>query len=352
MSDFYLRGRFDNGSIRGRLKDGNHRLQGTFKGERFKGELPLRDYPALTEQVLDTIAHYLYDPELLESKEWRKFSKQLRSVSGKIRDDLGMLMAFQFLSQDLPFSHIGLSREQKPAMVEQDTSNATNHVSIDTLTSNSALMKVRSFSGSSMEMNKAFRKVKALNPEHLVIDLRNNYGGSIEAGMTFVKQLMDTTRYGGVFLTRNYFRSNNSLPDVQAYSKFPVLEKGSYDLLFHGIHNYEGICLKVKPVQEPYRGRVYILTSNRTASTCEPIVYGLKHSGNAMIVGEKTAGAMLSAESFPLVAGYKVILPTATYYTVDGYKIDQNGVKPDVEVEAGEALEYVLNRFINPQEGR
>jgi C-terminal processing protease CtpA/Prc len=40
------------------------------------------------------------------------------------------------------------------------------------------------------------------------------------------------------------------------------------------------------------------------------------------------------------------MIPTADYYTVDGFRIDQNGVKPDIEVNQSEALEYVLNSLI------
>ena len=72
-------------------------------------------------------------------------------------------------------------------------------------------------------------------------------------------------------------------------------------------------------------------------------MYAFKHRKRAIVVGETTAGAMLTGEEFDLGNGFKLFLPTADYYAADGYRIDQKGVTPDIEVKQDEALEYVLN---------
>jgi C-terminal processing protease CtpA/Prc len=62
----------------------------------------------------------------------------------------------------------------------------------------------------------------------------------------------------------------------------------------------------------------------------------------ATIVGEKTAGAMLSATPFTLTDNYTLILPIADYYTADKLRLDQVGVEPDIEVASDKALEHVI----------
>ncbi len=55
---------------------------------------------------------------------------------------------------------------------------------------------------------------------------------------------------------------------------------------------------------------------------------------------------MLNGEFFDLDKGFKMVIPTADYYTSDGFKIDQNGVKPDIETKQEEALDYVMKNLI------
>jgi len=87
---------------------------------------------------------------------------------------------------------------------------------------------------------------------------------------------------------------------------------------------------------------MYILTNGNTASTCEPIVYVLKESERATIIGEKTAGAMLSATLFDIYGKYKLFLPIADFYTYDGVRLEGVGVKPNIETTSENALNKTL----------
>lgn len=91
-----------------------------------------------------------------------------------------------------------------------------------------------------------------------------------------------------------------------------------------------------------------MLTSGKTASTCEPIVYALKKHQLATIVGQTTAGAMLSAAFFQVYGKYYLFLPIADYYTSDGKRLDQVGVEPDIPVEAESALDVAKQLLAVP----
>jgi C-terminal processing protease CtpA/Prc len=71
-------------------------------------------------------------------------------------------------------------------------------------------------------------------------------------------------------------------------------------------------------------------------------VYGLKQHKFATLVGETTAGAMLSGFPIDLPHGFALFLPVGDYYTADGKRIDMVGVSPNIKVNQAQALEKAL----------
>jgi C-terminal processing protease CtpA/Prc len=94
-----------------------------------------------------------------------------------------------------------------------------------------------------------------------------------------------------------------------------------------------------------FNGRVVVLTSNTTASACEPFVDALKKLKVGTVVGEKTNGAMLSGSSFKINEDLRLFLPVADFMTDEGTRIDKVGIAPDIDVEADKALDYVLEEI-------
>lgn len=64
------------------------------------------------------------------------------------------------------------------------------------------------------------------------------------------------------------------------------------------------------------------------------------------MVEEKTAGDMLSSTFIDIQDSWVLVVPTADYYTSDQFRIEGNGVKPNVKVKSKRALEYVLDKMI------
>lgn len=56
---------------------------------------------------------------------------------------------------------------------------------------------------------------------------------------------------------------------------------------------------------------------------------------------------MLNGEKFDLNHGFHIFIPTADYYASDGYKIDLNGVKPNIETKSEDALKTAINHMGN-----
>jgi hypothetical protein len=308
-------------------------------------QIPLSDYHAITSKAFEITEERIFNRSMLDKGRFRRFEKRMLGLSREIQDDVEMVFAFYYHARKLPFTHYGLLRTRQEDD-DQEPPGTGGYAVLEERTATTALLRIKAFQGTAQEIDSLFSIIKKKGYENLIIDLRGNPGGNIEPALKLAANIADTAYYGGIFLTQRWFNHHRNPPAVEEYVDFPNLSEANVNLLLEGIHQEEGICLKVIPEEKSYQGRVFILTSRKTASTCEPLVYGAKQYKLATIVGEKTAGMMLNGEMFELSEGFRLFLPTAEYYTADGYRIDMNGVEPDVEIDAKQALDYVLENLI------
>ncbi len=328
FGNFYFDALKTDNKIEGKLLNGKREVVGLFNAYSDNNHQPIRDYFALWEESLTHTRNYLYDKKLLQSREWKNFEKRMGKITPDIQDDVELLMAFYYYADKLPFSHYALFKPWEEW--ENYVTENPQRIEIKPLTNETVYLKITDFSGTIQEMNRVFDELQQKNYDNLIVDLRNNSGGSVEAGMTFAKRLVKTELLGGIFLTQKYFENHSKIPEVTEYKKFPQFSEANYDLIIQGISKNEGIVLKVIPDNPLNFKKIFLLVNNKTASTCEPIVYGFKQQKIATIIGQNTAGKMLNGEKFNLSDGFQLFIPTATYYTSDGKKLDQTGIKPDV----------------------
>jgi hypothetical protein len=341
--NYYISAQIKNSTMTGFLLNGRKEIVGRLSGIKGKPALPLRPYRRLADSLLRRTEELIYDPAILGTKEWHAFSKNMKHIGTHSIDDAGFMIPFFYYARKLPFTHYMLFRYEggKNHPVADDK----KYVTLQEKGPGVAYMRVASFAGSAEEMDSVFNLIDQRQYTRLIVDLRDNPGGSVTAGLTFSRHLSPKLMYGGVFLTQRYFRTHKTLPTPEMYEQFPHFSEASYGLILDGIHKEEGLCLQLQPKAPVYRGKLYVLINKGTASACEPIVYSLKQRKRAVLVGERTAGAMLNGETFALPEGFKLVLPTATYYTSDGVKLDGRGVDPDKAVPSAEALTTVLNEL-------
>lgn len=344
LGNYYFNGYVENNRLHAVLRTANKKIYGYMDGVKEDAKTPLEDYPAIFEKCVAITKTNIYNAQTTKTKEWSSFEAQMRKASAKAQDDLDMVFAFYYYAAKLPFSHYALMK--MPPKDADEKEEKERYVFLEEKTPRTVYMQITSFSGTANEMDSAFEVINKKGYENLIVDLRDNPGGSVEAGMAFAKNIAANEFYGGVFLTQKWFNSHSGLPSQAEYSTFKSFTASSYDLIISGIHKEEGLCLKVIPNEKTYRGTIYVLTNKNTASTCEPLVYSLKQNKRATLVGETTAGVMLNGEFFDVTNGFKIIVPTADYYASDGYRIDQKGVVPNVKTKAAEALQYVLANMI------
>jgi C-terminal processing protease CtpA/Prc len=209
------------------------------------------------------------------------------------------------------------------------------------------LLDIKSFGGLSDEIDSIFNIILNKNYKNLIIDLRNNSGGGLNSAISFGEYISNRELNAGFFVTNNWYRDSNNKNDTLNFSRIPVTSATSTSTFIEELKHTIGKQLVIAPGKKTFKGKVYILTSNKTASTCEPIIYALKKNKLATVVGERTAGAMLSASIFRVSDKYYIFLPIADYYTSDGQRLDQIGVEPNVIVNSEDALNFVIDNLLN-----
>ncbi len=333
--------RIIDGQFRGKLKNG---LQ--MNGIQVSQLLPRRNYVSLVDSIYTLTNRYIYDPKQLETKEYIEFKKRIDRIGQVAHDDCEFEYLFYWYSSRLPFSHYFVHL-YKTDSSSSSSSETPQYVTLSEINESCGLLTVNSFGGKKSEMDSIVRILQEKPYQNLVIDLRKNPGGGIGPALTLGEYLVSDTLYFGLFLTRNYFDKHQQLPTIDEYRSFPQLSEANETKLLMNMHEYEGVCLKATPGKNPFKGKIFVLTSSLTASACEPFVYGLKYNHLATIVGEKTAGQMLSMEPFSIIDNECTLyLPTSDYYTVDGRHLDRIGVEPNIKVAQDKALDYVKQLLI------
>ncbi len=161
-------------------------------------------------------------------------------------------------------------------------------------------IQVRDFSehtGEQFEdaLNQLFKK----GADSLVIDLRNNPGGLLDAA---------------VEVAEPFFKKGELI--VYTQGRRPA-DRESY------LSETEG---------DPLTIPVAILINAQTASAAEIVAGALKDAGRAVIVGERSFGKGSVQSIFKLKNGEGLRLTTAHYFTPSGVKINARGISPHVEV--------------------
>lgn len=310
------------------------------------------DYNYLYPMLLKTVQDNIYSPSALQTKEWAAFEKDLQKLLATAHDDIELYFGFNIFARQLSFTHLSLviaqdtaDNEETPDTQKADDSNetpsTTKSVVLEERNGNTAYLKIKNFSNSTAELTATLPKIvenKAF--KNLIIDLRDNGGGGISAAFALAKHIVSEDLQVGYFPT-NKLQYSGYQPEL--FSKLPEFQPKDTEEFGNELKATPSVKLIFKKPSNPvFTGNIYVLTNGNTGSTCEPIVYALKNSKRATIVGERTAGAMLAASPFTVTGKYMLMVPIADFYTYDGVRLDKVGVTPDIAVKSDEALNKVL----------
>ena len=148
-----------------------------------------------------------------------------------------------------------------------------------------------------LELANAINSMEEQGATAYILDLRNNPGGLLQAGIEVARQWLDS---GIVVYTVNR-------QGIQ----------GSFE------------AFGPASTQDP----LVILVNQGTASASEILAGALQDNGRAQLVGETTFGKGLIQSLFELSNGSGLAVTIAKYQTPNHRDINKLGIKPDVEVK-------------------
>ena len=311
-----------------------------------KAEIP-NNYVELWKEMKGLTEQYIYKKNILDTKSWKSFANDMDEFSKIAQDDAEFMYGFFYKSSNLPFSHYNLSGRKNDssnyATAGPTVSQKRPSPSLENISEATYLLDVPAFNFRMEEIDSMMIRLVNSKAKNLIIDLRKNPGGDMEGAMRICQYITDKPLYGGVMLSQSYWEKNTAPPAIESYKNFKQMNVANYEWFKKEVKkNIDGLSLVSIPLDKTYKGKVYILTSNTTASTSEPFVYSLQKEQRATIIGGKTAGAMLSMEQFDF-QNFTLAIPRLDYYTSDGKRLDQVGVEPDVKCDPKIALQTALD---------
>ncbi|WP_114227263.1 MULTISPECIES: S41 family peptidase [Sphingomonas] len=172
------------------------------------------------------------------------------------------------------------------------------------------------------------------NAKTMIFDLRNHHGGGLkEMDVIFPYLFAQPTGLVKMEMARSIFDQFGS-----PFGEAPSL------VFTKGPDRVSAIHSATPGADTPLRrAKVYLLTSNATASAAEHFSLAMKSTGRATLIGEATAGANHFGGPGPLNDHFAVWMPVGrTSDLKTGADWEGSGIEPDLAVDPKQALVKAL----------
>ncbi|WP_228458681.1 S41 family peptidase [Chryseobacterium aureum] len=225
-----------------------------------------------------------------------------------------------------------------------------------------AYIKVKSFSRDYSDefYKKTFATINEAKSPYLIIDVRNNYGGSLyeinnlysylaEAPFTLIKPSQLTSRT--VPLRTNYFRKSNPLE----YALKSIAYPSYFFAQTFSTYKKDGkVFYKMKadkptkPNKAAFHGKVFVLINGGSFSASSIITAKLKNDKRATLVGEETGGAndgtVAGFYSYQKLPNSEIRFPIGLLLVQPNinFSDSRRGVIPDVTIT--ESLQDIIDK--------
>lgn len=186
------------------------------------------------------------------------------------------------ITQERPNGFLKPDRQVDVEKIEMEENPILIHKVIELETGvKVAYLMYNSFIGTpkaNRELNQVFAEFKNAGVSEMVLDLRYNGGGSVETS-TYLASMINGKHTGDVFVIQ---KSNKKMVE---YFNSPRHINLTNEMTIR-----EGETEAKEPINSIDINRLYVLTTNGTASASELIINGLKPYMEIIQIGEKTRG--------------------------------------------------------------
>jgi hypothetical protein len=304
-----------------------------------KNYFTLNNYNAVCDSMIAVTQSKIYKPQLTNSPKWQNFCKNMKEKSPFIYDDLEFMILFFMQARNVSFSHFMITK----SAIDLEQTIENPQIQATKFNDSVVVLKFETLSGKISEIDSIFEQYKSFNIK--IIDFRNTPGGNFKTTYKIASHLLCRPVEAGAFVSRERYSDNFS---KEFLAQFYTLKEEEISKFSDILLEKQAINITLYPKNncDQSKQRLYVLTNNKTASACEPLVYGLKNIPNTIVVGEHTAGSILSPTIFDIGNNFFLIVPTSDYITADGKSLDGVGISPTIKQKSANALNYVITQII------
>ncbi len=302
---------------------------------------------AVSDSISQLMSRYHYNPKELITDEYLVLEKKVKALTITAKTNEEFVNGFNQLWKDGPFSHVTLNLSERNAneMAEfLDTLRVGDQsVSLQWI-EKTAVLTVTTMMGMDTKERvfEAYREIASKEAKSLIIDLRNNNGGTF-AGIPLVGHVLTDSIDVGIFVSRKWWENNTREPKLEDVQDLTPWKGWSLRTFWNDIQAEPLTRVKFYPMKPHFDGSVYVLTSKKSASATEFTIDALAHEKKVTIIGQTTAGEMLSQKMYDLPHGFQLSLPIAEYYSTRMGRIEGKGVKPDITIDQSVAMDLALS---------
>ncbi|MDQ0782223.1 S41 family peptidase [Chryseobacterium sp. W4I1] len=228
--------------------------------------------------------------------------------------------------------------------------------------STTAYVKVKSFSRDYSEKfyKETFKKIKNAGSQYLIIDVRNNYGGSLHEinnlysylapePYVLIKPSQLASRITP--LKTNYFRKSTAFEYAfksLAYPTYVFAQTFSTYKKDGKIYYKMKADKPTKPNKDAFHGKVFVLINGGSFSASSIITAKLKYDKRAILVGEETGGAndgtVAGFYSYQKLPNSKINLPIGLLLVQPNIDFlnTKKGVAPDITIT--ESMQDIIKK--------
>ncbi|MBU2461780.1 S41 family peptidase [bacterium] len=174
-------------------------------------------------------------------------------------------------------------------------------VKFEIIDNETAYIRITSFNNNTIdELSEVISKLQEKNPEYIIVDLRNNGGGTLQSALGV------SSRFLGAGTLVVSTKGRNGTGEIR-YVAENDLQKITTNMI--------------------------VLVNEGSASGAEILAGAIKDNKRGFLLGKKTFGKASVQTVHNLSDGSAIALTTAHYYTPGGFLIHEKGIEPNVTVE-------------------
>ncbi|GGK31655.1 hypothetical protein GCM10007962_27570 [Yeosuana aromativorans] len=311
-----------------------------------KGNLLNQELLTVSDSISQLMSKYHYNPKELKKGDYLVLEKKVKNLAKRVKTKEEFITGFNELWENGPFSHVSLSfSERKSSEMAEfvDTLRVGNQSVSLQWADKTAILTVNTMMGvdTKERIFKAYREIASNEAKSLIIDLRNNKGGTF-AGVPLVSHVLTDSVDVGIFVSRKWWKNNTREPKLEDVKNLKSWQGWSLKTFWNDIQEKPLTRVQFTPMYPHFNGHVYVLTSDKSASAAEFAIDALAHEEMVTIIGQTTAGEMLSQKMYDLPYGFQLSLPIAEYYSIRIGKIEGKGVKPDISIDQSVAMDLAI----------